>query len=379
MPTPEATLPPNSEMSMSPLNDSAPPKWHGIPPMHHPRDGFACISHENQIYVFGGSTLNSVEAFDVELETWTCLPNMKTSRVGCGCAIINHDIYVVGGIDTNSRPLKSVEVFNTRTRSWSVLSRSMKAGRAGCTVIAVGTSLYVFGGSTLVEVHDSQTRKWSSFPDFCSQRYSLPSAALIQNKIHVFGGATDDSSIIPIMRIYDLTTKRWVSSRANVSVWGSGTAVKDGMIMLVGGTDTSKASAELDTITIYDSLDSTWKTGTIPSMSKRRAGCAAVMVGESIYVLGGHDGSCLLNSGERCHLTNIRSLRVPAVAPDTRHQEEARECIVCLDCPRSHAFVPCGHLSLCNDCAGSYPKARRRAFKCPICRNESSLIMKVYS
>lgn len=56
-------------------------------------------------------------------------------------------------------------------------------------------------------------------------------------------------------------------------------------------------------------------------------------------------------------------------------------CVVCLSAPRTHIFAPCGHLCLCNTCAFKTPyRKRKRAKKhsCPICRQESTSIVKVY-
>lgn len=57
------------------------------------------------------------------------------------------------------------------------------------------------------------------------------------------------------------------------------------------------------------------------------------------------------------------------------------DCVICLSAPRTHIFAPCGHLCLCNQCAFKTPYRKRKISKkvsCPICRQESSSIVKVY-
>lgn len=57
-------------------------------------------------------------------------------------------------------------------------------------------------------------------------------------------------------------------------------------------------------------------------------------------------------------------------------------CIICLQHPRSHAFVPCGHMCLCDHCSSRSPYSEgfsRNVLSCPICRESSSAIMKIYN
>jgi ankyrin repeat protein len=55
-------------------------------------------------------------------------------------------------------------------------------------------------------------------------------------------------------------------------------------------------------------------------------------------------------------------------------------CVICIDAPRTHAFVPCGHLCVCLDCA-SLPEMRGGTCgkTCPVCRQKSFLVMRIYS
>ena len=47
-------------------------------------------------------------------------------------------------------------------------------------------------------------------------------------------------------------------------------------------------------------------------------------------------------------------------------------CSICLEQPKTCAFVPCGHVCVCNDCSKDLP------LTCIICRQESTLIMRCY-
>jgi len=57
----------------------------------------------------------------------------------------------------------------------------------------------------------------------------------------------------------------------------------------------------------------------------------------------------------------------------------AHECVICMEGRRSHAFVPCGHMCVCETCALS-PEARnsKLGMRCPVCRKKAFIVMKVY-
>ena len=71
------------------------------------------------------------------------------------------------------------------------------------------------------------------------------------------------------------------------------------------------------------------------------------------------------------------------VAPSGDRLED-RECVVCADGVRSHCFIPCGHLALCDACAGSveatrpYREAAAIVLPCPVCTKPATSCMRLY-
>ena len=75
------------------------------------------------------------------------------------------------------------------------------------------------------------------------------------------------------------------------------------------------------------------------------------------------------------------------IAPEPRAVSPARsdedagasnplgECIICGDETKSHAFIPCGHLCACEECAS---KVMRRAPRCPVCRCSALETVKIF-
>ena len=62
--------------------------------------------------------------------------------------------------------------------------------------------------------------------------------------------------------------------------------------------------------------------------------------------------------------------RVQQATTDVFKSDNA--CVVCLDAAKTHIFVPCGHLCVCESCTTSLN------LKCPICRATASLVMRTY-
>lgn len=50
-------------------------------------------------------------------------------------------------------------------------------------------------------------------------------------------------------------------------------------------------------------------------------------------------------------------------------------CIVCMDSATTHAFVPCGHLSVCKCCS---EQIMSREGSCPVCRAQCFMAMAVF-
>ena len=50
----------------------------------------------------------------------------------------------------------------------------------------------------------------------------------------------------------------------------------------------------------------------------------------------------------------------------------SRDCAICFDANRDHAFIPCGHLIICEDCKDSVGD------ECPICKDKYIAIVKIF-
>lgn len=115
---------------------------------------------DGKLYAIGGHdgplVKRSAEMFDPETETWSPIAEMSLCRRNAGwnicfyapkvptilsiCCLgvitLNNQLYAVGGDDGSSN-LVSVEIFNPKTDSWSMMPSCMSIGRsyAGVAVI----------------------------------------------------------------------------------------------------------------------------------------------------------------------------------------------------------------------------------------------------
>ena len=59
-------------------------------------------------------------------------------------------------------------------------------------------------------------------------------------------------------------------------------------------------------------------------------------------------------------------LGVPTAAPAPHPDDAEDQCVLCMDAPKDHIIVPCGHQCVCEACAETLKKARNPL--CPFCR-----------
>jgi hypothetical protein len=67
---------------------------------------------------------------------------------------------------------------------------------------------------------------------------------------------------------------------------------------------------------------------------------------------------------------------VPPAAHAPQPGAEETQCVVCLDAPKDHLIVPCGHQCVCAGCAEQLTKTRTPT--CPVCREPIRETVKVF-
>ena len=67
--------------------------------------------------------------------------------------------------------------------------------------------------------------------------------------------------------------------------------------------------------------------------------------------------------------------QLAVIAMDQEATLEDNECVVCMTSKKQYAFVPCGHVCVCEACAELIDKSTR---ECPMCCGACTQIMKTY-
>src|SRR5262249_51823877 len=138
--------------------------WSGTRDMSVPRAGHTATTlPDGTVLVLGGrsgqSTLKSAEIYDPSTQTWSAFPPMMAAREGHTAPLLTHPhgsgfrILVLGGRDQNGTVLTSGEIYDSATRAWTATPDLIPGGRAGHTATLLkaegqGTaSILVVGGT----------------------------------------------------------------------------------------------------------------------------------------------------------------------------------------------------------------------------------------
>ena len=281
--------------------------------MPTPRHDLQSIAVDGKIYAISGAddlTLDVVEIYDVEGNTWSAGPPIPTARGWIGAALLDAKIYVGcgktirtpeekkrSGNDFHFTPRDALEALDLKTQTWSVLAPAPSGPRAGVTLAACKGKIYIIGGNTMtdgrlldaVDVYDPQSGEWDSAPSF---PYALqgPNAIATGGRIYVFGGHRQAESYLADAHLLDPDVGKWeplapmFTGRESMGI----TLMKDNRIFTCGGhynEGDDPIDHYTDTTEIYDIERDSWTRET--PMPERKAWLDAATVGERIFVMGG--------------------------------------------------------------------------------------------
>ncbi len=303
----------SSTISTSSSSSSSPPtktnapnsetKWKSFPSMYHSRYRFASTTHEGKVYVFGGTAyeagrykrLKSAEVYDPGKKEWTFLPDMHITRSGASCVTVKDNIYILGGT-TNAEGgrCNSIEVFNVKTNTWSMLKSPMLTKKEQHCSVVVGNKIYVFGGnkSGHTEVYDIDTKEWKKAAVMNVSRNAMASVS-VNNRIYAIGGKQFTQyteghvpCIYEIIEIYDIAKDEWTIStakmknrRRNCSAFATGST-----ITVIGGIDDTNNDV-VYAIEAYNINENKW-TGSVIHPPLDKCGFTSVLLGSDLLTIG---------------------------------------------------------------------------------------------
>lgn len=142
--------------------------WSTLPNMSMRRSFHRAVGLLGKVYAIGGvtvpgdQTVASVECFNPASNRWEQVEPMKTERFRHEAAAMKNKIFVVGGLDGQKNSLKSAEVFDPVTDTWSFIA-SVNYPRRDFGLGVIQDMLFVFagGGTNTIECYDSSSDEWS--------------------------------------------------------------------------------------------------------------------------------------------------------------------------------------------------------------------------
>ncbi len=190
-----------------------------------------------ELYVLGGwPSAGFHRRYDPTTDNWTSIASAGSYFYGHTAAAVNGVLYLIG----TPWFYQSSQSYDPGTNSWSPTATFPDPSGQALTGRAIGTEIFVVGAGTSLWIYDTVTDTWSQGADLLSSVHA-GAAAVLDGKLHVFGGSTTSGS---------------------------------------GGNVTATAQ-------LYDPLTDTWSL--LPDMPTARSWVQAATVANSIFVIGGFD------------------------------------------------------------------------------------------
>ena len=267
--------------------------WTRVADIQTARSAHAVAANARGIYVLAGTgpdgkPVTSVERFDGK--AWTNETTLTGEGLNAPAAAAAGDaIYLIGGFGTTTnRPVTTVHRYDTGTKRWSEAA-PLPAPRGGHAAAVLNGRIHVFGGgnsmSTIDDhsIYDPQSNTWTAGAPL-PRKMGSPAAAVVNGKLYSIGGRSGPNDFGDV-HIYDPGTDRWTPGPAIPARGTGGAAVSNGSILYFGG-ESQQAQAVLGDVLRLDPGASEW-TKEAPSMPIARNYARVVTFNGAIYVVGG--------------------------------------------------------------------------------------------
>jgi N-acetylneuraminic acid mutarotase len=287
----------------------SPPVLEGTP-THEERALLPTVRQEHsaaalggEVYVIGGFTPSvsaSLQAYSPEGDEWREVADFPEALHHANAAVVGDTLYVLGFnrggsfTDIDGR----VFAYDPGTNQWTGRT-SMPTGteRASSCVAALGTEIYVFGGSvntagnstTVVDssVYDTVADEWEDLPPMPEAREHCLAGAVGGMLYIVSGRSGGIAGLEPESWAFDPEARQF-EERAPIPTprGGAAGAVLGGRIYVFGGEgNDADSEGVFHEVEAYDPSTDQWEE--LPDMLIARHGYAAAAVGDRIYLPGG--------------------------------------------------------------------------------------------
>ncbi|MBK7857811.1 MAG: hypothetical protein IPJ65_04120 [Archangiaceae bacterium] len=282
------------------------------------RFGHTALVADGSLYVIGGqgaSITNAVEVArvyaDGSLGPFASTAAFTTARFRHGSAVWGGNLYVVGGQTTTTATSATANVQlapllqanQARPGVWAS-AISLTTPRQGAASVGVNGRIYVLGGRDNlgnlrndVEVSDFGATLFTTLASTFTTPRELAVAFTYADRLYVAGGngasgRLDDIQFAPINANGTLGAFQTVTRVLPSQRQGAAAAIFDDHLYVVGGFDTANRNdVQVATIDPTDGSIGTFQATS--SFTTPRQGHAAVIIGHTLYVIGGNGASVL--------------------------------------------------------------------------------------
>ena len=230
-----------------------PDGWEERAPMLTPRSEQSIAELNGRIYAMGGYSgeriaSDVVQVYDSRTDSWSYGPSLPGPMHHTMAAAADGRLYIIGGEYGGPGPgagapvyLDTIYMLDEEAGTW-VPRATMPTRRSGGGAAAIDGKIYVAGGRPPAghhfAVYDAALDEWTVLPDVPTQRNHLAVAA-IGGKVYVAGGRFGGgvgSEMTAALEVYDPATERW-SSRAPMPAPRGGVAgvAANGCLYAIGG------------------------------------------------------------------------------------------------------------------------------------------------
>ena len=285
------------------------------------RAEIAVATMNGKVYVISGQS-RGVDAnefnqeYDPATGNWRELALMPAIASHAGAVALNGKIYVVGGFlaSVHLAAIDRVFSYDPATDQWKAVAPLAAGPRGAPGVVVLDGKIHAIGGRdpqlrvvSTHEVYDPATDKWTVAAALPIARDHL-GIAVLGGKIHVFGGRTGaPTDRVGRHDVYDPASDTWTTAAPLLTPRSAGVSiVLNGRIVYAGGECKDAASfTTYNEAEVYDPGANKW-TALPPLPIGRHAG-AAIVVGDTAYVIGGNN-----NCGANRPAKEILAFRLPA-------------------------------------------------------------------
>jgi N-acetylneuraminic acid mutarotase len=276
--------------------DPAADRWTTKKKMPLPAHHLATVGFAGKIYVFGGAIQaqaggpnqkpsNSAWEYDPAADTWKALAPMPTARMASVAAEVQGKIYVIGGASVHP----------------------------GAKLVSLGPKV-PHRSLNVNEVYDPATNKWETRMAMPTAR-NHAAAGVVSGKLYVIGGRLASAfasagSNSDVVEVYDPTENTWGAAGLRMPTARSamGFATFGNRILIAGGEIVDRHMfAAIRAVEAYDPATNQWSE--LPILPSARQGVSAAVVGDRLYVIGGHvQGTDLGGAGADSDENNVLDL-----------------------------------------------------------------------